>query len=100
MFRPRIADTTFKSLHDLVLIDSYVGQTQLALCHYSTSMEEQNFPEAGDFRPARWVRRDNTDRTDNFGSLPFGYGLRSCIGRRIAELEMHLALARVGAKTD
>ncbi|CAL8381460.1 unnamed protein product [Arctogadus glacialis] len=69
--------------------------TQLALCHYSTSMEEENFPDAGDFRPARWVRKDNTDRVDNFGSIPFGYGLRSCIGRRVAELEMHLALARL-----
>ncbi|XP_030638659.1 cytochrome P450 27C1 [Chanos chanos] len=69
--------------------------TQLALCHYSTSMEEANFPGAEDFRPERWIRKDASDRVDNFGSIPFGYGIRSCIGRRIAELEMHLGLTHL-----
>lgn len=71
------------------------SQTQLALCHYSTSMDEENFPRPGEFRPDRWIRKDASDRVDNFGSIPFGYGIRSCIGRRIAELEMHLALTQV-----
>ncbi|XP_028836122.1 cytochrome P450 27C1 [Denticeps clupeoides] len=69
--------------------------TQLALCHYSTSMDEDNFPRAEEFRPDRWIRKDQSDRVDNFGSIPFGYGIRSCIGRRIAELEMHLALTQL-----
>ncbi|CAM2100669.1 cytochrome P450 27C1 [Caretta caretta] len=69
--------------------------TQLALCHYATSYEEENFPMANDFRPERWLRKDNTDRVDNFGSIPFGYGIRSCIGKRIAELEIHLALIQL-----
>ncbi|XP_071344993.1 cytochrome P450 27C1 [Trachinotus anak] len=69
--------------------------TQLALCHYSTSMDDESFADAIDFQPDRWIRKDTTDRVDNFGSIPFGYGIRSCIGRRIAELEMHLALARL-----
>lgn len=70
-------------------------QTQLALCHYSTSMDEENFPKAEEFRPERWLRKDTLDRVENFGSIPFGYGIRSCIGRRIAELEMYLALTQV-----
>ncbi|XP_066543341.1 cytochrome P450 27C1 isoform X2 [Amia ocellicauda] len=69
--------------------------TQLALCHYSTSLEEECFPSASTFRPERWVRKDTNDHVDNFGSIPFGYGIRSCIGKRVAELEMHLALAQV-----
>ncbi|MGH0146385.1 UNVERIFIED_CONTAM: hypothetical protein FKN15_012872 [Acipenser sinensis] len=72
-------------------------QTQLALCHYSTSYEDECFPAALEFRPERWVRKDNMDRVDNFGSIPFGYGIRSCIGKRIAELELHLALVQVNA---
>ncbi|XP_053197869.1 cytochrome P450 27C1 [Scomber japonicus] len=81
---------------DLVVGGYFIPKgTQLALCHYSTSMDGENFVDASDFRPDRWVRKDNTDRVDNFGSIPFGYGIRSCIGRRIAELEMHLALARL-----
>uniref|UniRef100_A0A663DW32 Cytochrome P450 family 27 subfamily C member 1 n=1 Tax=Aquila chrysaetos chrysaetos TaxID=223781 RepID=A0A663DW32_AQUCH len=66
--------------------------TQLALCHYTTSYSEENFSMANEFRPERWLRKDNLDRVDNFGSIPFGYGIRSCIGKRIAELEIHLAL--------
>ncbi|XP_036807336.1 cytochrome P450 27C1 [Oncorhynchus mykiss] len=81
---------------DLVVGGYFIPKgTQLALCHYSTSMDEENFPGADDFRPDRWIRKDATDRVDNFGSIPFGYGIRSCIGRRIAELEMHLALTQL-----
>uniref|UniRef100_A0A8C0BV18 Cytochrome P450 family 27 subfamily C member 1 n=1 Tax=Buteo japonicus TaxID=224669 RepID=A0A8C0BV18_9AVES len=70
-------------------------QTQLALCHYATSYSEENFSMANEFRPERWLRKDNLDRVDNFGSIPFGYGIRSCIGKRIAELEIHLALIQL-----
>ncbi|XP_038611649.1 cytochrome P450 27C1 [Tachyglossus aculeatus] len=69
--------------------------TQLALCHYATSYEDENFPLATEFRPERWLRKGNMDRVDNFGSIPFGYGIRSCIGRRIAELEFHLVMIRL-----
>ncbi|XP_051918641.1 cytochrome P450 27C1 isoform X1 [Hippocampus zosterae] len=81
---------------DLVVGGYYIPKgTQLALCHYSTSLDEENFADALDFRPDRWIRKDASDRVDNFGSIPFGYGIRSCIGRRIAELEMHLVLTRL-----
>ncbi|XP_057699447.1 cytochrome P450 27C1 [Corythoichthys intestinalis] len=81
---------------DLVVGGYYIPKgTQLALCHYSTSLDEDNFPDALDFRPDRWIRKDSSSRVDNFGSIPFGYGIRSCIGKRIAELEMHLVLTRL-----
>ncbi|XP_037104008.1 cytochrome P450 27C1 [Syngnathus acus] len=81
---------------DLIVGGYYIPKgTQLALCHYSTSLDEENFADALDFRPDRWIRKDSSDRVDNFGSIPFGYGIRSCIGKRIAELEMHLVLTRL-----
>ncbi|XP_026175865.1 cytochrome P450 27C1 [Mastacembelus armatus] len=82
---------------DDLLVGGYLipKGTQLALCHYSTSMDEENFTDASAFRPDRWLRKDYSDHVDNFGSIPFGYGIRSCIGRRIAELEMHLSLTRL-----
>ncbi|KAM4026243.1 cytochrome P450 27C1 isoform 2-T3 [Anomaloglossus baeobatrachus] len=74
--------------------------TQLALCHYSTSYDEDYFSAAEEFRPARWLRHGHLDRVENFGSIPFGYGIRSCIGRRIAELEIHLALIQLLQKFE
>ncbi|XP_032209852.1 cytochrome P450 27C1 isoform X1 [Mustela erminea] len=69
--------------------------TQLALCQYATSYADENFPRAKEFRPERWLRKGRLDRVDNFGSIPFGYGVRSCIGRRIAELEIHLLVIQL-----
>lgn len=86
--------SAFPGFHSLFLF-LWFAQTQLALCHYATSYEDANFPRAKEFRPERWLRQGNLRRVDNFGSIPFGYGARSCIGRRIAELEIHLLVIQV-----
>ncbi|XP_072325744.1 cytochrome P450 27C1-like isoform X2 [Scyliorhinus torazame] len=69
--------------------------TQLALCHYTTSHDNEVFDQPGEFQPHRWLRKNDVDRVDNFGAIPFGYGVRSCVGRRIAELEIHLVLIQL-----
>jgi cytochrome P450 family 12 len=53
---------------------------------------EKNYLKANEFIPERWL----TEKSDPLYhghahpmvSLPFGFGIRSCIGRRIAELEI------------
>nr|P0DOX0.1 RecName: Full=Cytochrome P450 27C1; AltName: Full=All-trans retinol 3,4-desaturase [Aquarana catesbeiana] len=81
---------------DLVLGGYLIPKgTQLALCHYSTSYDQEYFTAAEDFQPGRWLRHGHLDRVENFGSIPFGYGIRSCIGKRVAELEIHLALIQL-----
>uniref|UniRef100_A0A8C4LVL5 Cytochrome P450 family 27 subfamily A member 1 n=1 Tax=Equus asinus asinus TaxID=83772 RepID=A0A8C4LVL5_EQUAS len=72
--------------------------TQFVLCHYVASRDPSIFPEPESFRPERWLRKSQTDtlRVQHpFGSVPFGYGVRACLGRRIAELEMQLLLTRL-----
>ncbi|KAI5108737.1 general transcription and DNA repair factor IIH helicase subunit XPB, partial [Silurus meridionalis] len=93
----KVLAATDLDAEDEVVTGEFGGksQTQLALCHYSTSMEEETFPNAEEFRPERWLRKDSSDRVENFGSIPFGYGIRSCIGKRIAELEMYLSLIQL-----
>ncbi|XP_029988168.1 cytochrome P450 27C1-like [Sphaeramia orbicularis] len=69
-------------------------KTTFTLCHYAISHDEDTFPDPFTFKPERWLR-DNHDRPNPFGSIPFGFGVRGCVGRRIAELEMFMVLFRL-----
>ncbi|NXC02391.1 CP27B protein, partial [Orthonyx spaldingii] len=79
-------------------------QTLITLCHYATSRDSRFFPAPDAFRPERWLRRGDAGDTPGdpgdapghpFASLPFGLGPRSCVGRRLAELQLHMVLAQV-----
>ncbi|XP_006867877.1 PREDICTED: sterol 26-hydroxylase, mitochondrial-like [Chrysochloris asiatica] len=72
--------------------------TQFVLCHYVVSRDPSIFPEPESFQPRRWLRKSQPNALGAlhpFGSVPFGYGVRACLGRRIAELEMYLLLTRL-----
>uniref|UniRef100_A0A672T027 Sterol 26-hydroxylase, mitochondrial-like n=1 Tax=Sinocyclocheilus grahami TaxID=75366 RepID=A0A672T027_SINGR len=81
-----------------VIVDNYwfPKKTQFHLCHYAVSHDESNFPEPECFVPDRWLR-DNPSRSQHhpYSSVPFGVGVRACVGKRVAELEMYFALSRV-----
>uniref|UniRef100_A0A8C3KQV8 Cytochrome P450 family 27 subfamily B member 1 n=1 Tax=Calidris pygmaea TaxID=425635 RepID=A0A8C3KQV8_9CHAR len=68
-------------------------KTLITLCHYAASRDGRLFPAPDAFLPERWLSPDGTRHP--FASLPFGVGKRSCVGRRLAELEVHLALAQI-----
>lgn len=68
-------------------------QTLITLCHFATSRDPAVFLNPDEFQPHRWLNKEQTHHP--YASVPFGVGKRSCIGRRIAELELYLALARV-----
>lgn len=63
--------------------------------------EEKYFKQSKEFIPERWLKESMPDAcpaskaTNPFVYLPFGFGPRSCIGRRFAELEIYSLVARI-----
>jgi len=63
---------------------------------YITGRNPDCFEDPLTFKPERWLRSaERMDKIHSFAWLPFGFGPRMCIGRRVAELEMHLLTARL-----
>lgn len=63
--------------------------------------EEVHYPKTDQFIPERWLKEipdsiqcPPAKHTNPFVYLPFGFGPRSCIGRRFAEMEVQVLLAR------
>lgn len=57
-------------------------------------MEEDWGPDAGEFRPERWIEASSKpDSTDSFAYASFSHGARSCIGQGFAKAEFLVFLA-------
>ncbi|XP_065371242.1 cytochrome P450 CYP12A2-like [Calliphora vicina] len=80
--------------------------TQVSLCTTSLSRNSDHYPQPNEFLPERWLRASKDDAKSTecphalkpstpFLHLPFGFGARSCIGRRIVEMELELGIARM-----
>lgn len=63
-----------------------------------TGTMEEYCEDANAFRPERWLKISHGGTGEHihpFASLPYGYGARMCLGRRFADLEMQILLAKV-----
>jgi len=67
---------------------------------------DEYFPQASEFLPERWLRspKDSESKcpanelksTNPFVFLPFGFGPRMCVGKRIVEMELELGIPSQG----
>ncbi|NXC97022.1 CP24A protein, partial [Certhia familiaris] len=64
-------------------------QTVLMLNSHALGCSEEYFRGCAEFRPERWLQKGSIHP---FSHVPFGLGKRMCVGRRVAELQLHLAL--------
>lgn len=63
-----------------------------------TGNMEEYCQNAAEFQPERWMKSSGAKEASSihpFASLPYGYGARMCLGRRFADLEMQILLAKV-----
>lgn len=67
---------------------------------YITGRNPNYFENPEEFQPERWLKKGEGHA---YGSLPFSFGPRMCLGRRVAELElwvlvMKVSLMRINAR--
>lgn len=88
---------TSRTLDKDLILDNYVIPKNWSVfgMNMLTGWEETYFPRAKEFLPERWLRHKPLGPIHPFASLPFGAGVRMCIGRRLAEQEMYIFLTRV-----
>ncbi|WP_017571408.1 cytochrome P450 [Nocardiopsis halotolerans] len=69
--------------------------TVLGLSQWVTHRDERWFPEAGEFRPERWLTGGPAHR---YAYFPFGAGARGCVGASMALREVEVIAARLRAR--
>ncbi|CAB3220715.1 unnamed protein product [Arctia plantaginis] len=66
---------------------------------YTSGRDENNFSEAEKFLPYRWDRNDPRKKKlqnhTSFASLPFALGARSCIGKKLAILQITELISQI-----
>ncbi|XP_030750650.1 probable cytochrome P450 49a1 [Sitophilus oryzae] len=92
---------------DTVLAGYHVPKgTHVIFPHLVVSNSKDYFCQPHKFMPERWLKTDSKhscpvhkqEKIHPFVSLPFGYGRRSCLGRRFAETELNIMLAKIFRK--
>ncbi|KAM8703832.1 hypothetical protein ACLKA7_008459 [Drosophila subpalustris] len=104
---PLLSGNTRVTKSDIVLNGYQIPKETAVIMHsYVLHMDDQHFPRSKEFLPERWIRQTKEESRESkcpkdlkasnpFVYLPFGFGPRICIGKRIAEMELELGIARL-----
>lgn len=95
---PATTTNVRRAQKDLVISGYQIPKgTQIYASHLLMSMQE--FPQGDKFIPERWLKSTSGElsykNVHPFTTLPFGFGPRSCIGKRIANLEIEVVIAKL-----
>ncbi|XP_031342131.1 cytochrome P450 315a1, mitochondrial [Photinus pyralis] len=61
---------------------------------YTSGRDEKFFDKPDQFCPDRWLRENSTTNMQQV-CIPFGFGARSCIGKRIADYQLQTSLVGI-----
>ncbi|KAK5933655.1 hypothetical protein CgunFtcFv8_014118 [Champsocephalus gunnari] len=88
---PSVPFTSRTMDKDTVLGDYAIPKGTIVMINsHAMGTNEEYFEEGKRFKPERWLRENNNIHP--FAHIPFGIGKRMCIGRRLAELQLQLAM--------
>ncbi|KAL7731000.1 hypothetical protein ACLKA6_014223 [Drosophila palustris] len=80
------------------------ANTFVSMIPLNALSSDQYFPRSSEYLPERWIRSDADSAkcpanplksTNPFVFLPFGFGPRMCVGKRIVDMELELGIARI-----
>ncbi|XP_054706878.1 probable cytochrome P450 49a1 [Uloborus diversus] len=81
--------------HDVVVSGYRVpAGTTIFVILQQICRSEKYFKNANQYIPERWLDKDEKP-SNPFSYVPFGIGTRSCVGRRLAELEIICLIAQI-----
>ncbi|XP_047106300.1 probable cytochrome P450 49a1 [Schistocerca piceifrons] len=83
---------------DAVIEDFHIPKgTHVIFPHLCLGRSERYFPQPAAFLPERWTAAWPGGRLPDHqhASLPFGHGRRMCVGRRFAEAELQILIAKI-----
>ncbi|XP_032589533.1 probable cytochrome P450 12e1, mitochondrial [Drosophila mojavensis] len=98
-----IGPGTLRRLPCDVVLSGYrivAGKDVGMAANYQMANMEQFVPRVREFLPERWLRDENNaslvgDTATPFMYLPFGFGPRACAGKRIVDMLLEIAVARL-----
>ncbi|KAM8704115.1 hypothetical protein ACLKA7_008686 [Drosophila subpalustris] len=102
---PLVIGNTRTTNRDCVLSGYKVpAGTFVSMIPLNSLSSDQYFPRSSEYLPERWMRSDADSAkcpanplksTNPFVFLPFGFGPRMCVGKRIVDMELELGIARI-----
>nr|ARO50443.1 cytochrome P450 [Chironomus tentans] len=98
---PIVSGNARMTTKDVVLSGFHVpANTHVGMQPLFAMQDDKFYPNAKQFLPERWLREQTegcprAGVSNPFTFLPFGFGARSCIGKRIAELELETLLTNI-----
>ncbi|XP_043288491.1 probable cytochrome P450 12a5, mitochondrial [Venturia canescens] len=70
--------------------------TCLMMANEISSQREENFEDPAKFWPERWLSEESNENSwQKFSCLPFGHGLRSCLGKNLAERKIMMLTSKL-----
>jgi cytochrome P450 family 12 len=89
-----------RRLNDNIVLNGYQVPKGTDILMVS-SANRMHFEKSNEYIPERWLKENHDEKcphardTHPFAFLPFGFGSRMCVGRRMADMELEIMTARI-----